>query len=100
MARFPEETADCIGKAPPEGALISQRAAAAPCQRINSALPSRLRRHPPAAEQTRLFEAVECGVDRSFGQIEPTAAAAADLLDDSVAVAGPPESAASTIMSR
>jgi hypothetical protein len=86
MARFSEETADCIGKAPPEGTLISQGDAAAPRQRINSALSSRLRRRPPAAEQTRLFEAVECRVDRSFGQIERTTAAAADLLDDSVAM--------------
>jgi hypothetical protein len=86
MARFSEETADGIGKAPPDGTLISQGAAAAPCQRINSALPSRLRPGPATAEQTRLFEAVERRVDRSFGQIERTAAAATDLLDDSVAM--------------
>src|SRR5438270_285979 len=86
MARFSEETADSIGKAPPDGTLISQGAAAAPCQRINSAPPSRLRRGPTASEQTRLFEAVECRVNRSFGQIERTAAAAANLLDDRVAM--------------
>jgi hypothetical protein len=86
MARFSEETADSIGKAPPDCTLISQSGAATPRQRINSAPPSRLRRRPPAAEQTRLFEAVECRVNRSFGQIERTAAAAADLLDDSVAM--------------
>jgi hypothetical protein len=90
MARFSEETADSIGKAPPDGTLISQSGAAAPCQRINSALPSRLRGRPPTAEQTRLFEAVECRVNCSFGQIERTAAAAADLLDDSITMCRAP----------
>ena len=33
-----------------------------------------------------MFEAVECRVNRSFGQIERTAAAAANLLDDRVAM--------------
>jgi hypothetical protein len=86
MACFSEETANGIGEASPHRALISQRATAAPRQRVHASLPSRIGRRPPAAEQAGLLEAMERRVNCAFRQFEFAAATATNFLNNGIAV--------------
>src|SRR5438445_8544538 len=86
MTAFPEETADGIAEAPPNRSLIGEGPRAALRQRVHAPSPSRLGGRPVTAEQARLFEPMQCGVDRSLGQLECTTATAVYLLNDGVTV--------------
>src|SRR5580700_8600459 len=84
IAAFPEETADGIAEALPNGCLIGQVANAARGQRVDTPAPPRLAGGPLAAEQARLLQPMQRRIDGSLGQLEGARGAAVDLLDDRV----------------
>src|ERR1700731_1304136 len=89
IAALPEETADGIAEALPNGSLIGQGANAALGQRVDAPAPPRPAGGPFAAEQARLLQPMQCRIDGSLGQFEGAAGAAVDLLDDGVTVRRP-----------
>src|ERR1700738_4916503 len=89
IAAFPEETADGIAEALPNGCLIGQVANAARGQRVDAPAPPRLAGRPLAAEQARLLQPMQRRIDGSLGQLEGAAGAAVDLLDDGVTMRRP-----------
>jgi predicted ester cyclase len=82
MFRFSEHAADCGGKPLPGGLMVSQGASATPGQGINPPLPTGFPHSPTTAQETCLLETMQRRVDRAFRQVEFTAAASADLLND------------------
>src|SRR5215831_1595 len=86
---MPQQAADRIGEALPNGSLFGKRAGAAPGQRVNAPLPPRSRRRPTAAEQTCLLKPMERWVNCPLRQLKGATTAAMDLLDHRVAMRRP-----------
>src|SRR5215469_2578560 len=86
MSCLAEETADGIGKALPNCALIEQSLTAAPRHLIDAPLAPGWRAGPAAAQQPLLLEAVERGINGPLRKVEGPAAARANFLDHRIAM--------------
>src|SRR5260370_34458802 len=81
-----DKTADGIGKALPNSAVLGQGASAALRQRVCAPSPSRLSGGPTAVRQAHLLKPMQGRIDGSLSQLECTGAAAMNLLDHRIAV--------------
>jgi len=86
MAWTSEQSADRIGKTLPDRTLFGKCVSSAFCQGVDATPPSRLRCRPLAAEQSRLFEPMECWVNRTLRQLECAATTTMYLLNYRIAV--------------
>src|SRR5260370_18373506 len=81
MTGLSDKTADGIGKALPNSAVVGQGASAAFRQRVDAPSPSRLSGGPTAVKQAHLLKPMQRRIDGSLRQLECTPAAAINLPD-------------------